>query len=93
MTGDVTYTPTAGFTGTDSFTYDAKNGPLESTPLSVTFSVKGPTPLTPLVPAPTTNAPFDLKAAIKKCKRRVPKGPKRTKCIKKAKKRARNLGQ
>jgi predicted outer membrane repeat protein len=93
LTGDVTYTPNGGFTGTDSFTYDAKNGPLESTPLSVTFSVKGPTPLTPSVPPPSTSAPFDLKAAIRKCKRRVPKGPKRTKCIKKAKKRARNLGQ
>jgi ELWxxDGT repeat protein len=40
-------------------------------------------------PAPTT-APlaFDLKAAIRKCKKKFPKGPKRKKCIKKAKARA-----
>jgi hypothetical protein len=31
---------------------------------------------------------FDLKAAIKRCKKKFPKGPKRKKCIKKAKARA-----
>jgi hypothetical protein len=31
---------------------------------------------------------FNLKAAIKKCKKKFPKGPKRKKCIKRAKKRA-----
>jgi predicted outer membrane repeat protein len=88
LTGDVTYTPNAGFTGADSFTYQAVNGPLSSGPSSVTFSIKGPTPPTPATPEPAPT-PFNLKAAIKKCKRKVPKGPKRTKCIKKAKKRAR----
>jgi hypothetical protein len=40
--------------------------------------------------APVTTQPgtFDLKAAIKRCKKKFPKGPKRKKCIKKAKARA-----
>jgi hypothetical protein len=37
---------------------------------------------------PTTATAFNLKAAIKKCKKKFPKGPKRKKCIKKAKRRA-----
>jgi hypothetical protein len=40
---------------------------------------------------PTTTVPtqaFDLKAAIAKCKKKFPKGPKRKKCIKKAKRKA-----
>jgi hypothetical protein len=37
--------------------------------------------------APTA-IPFNLKAAIKKCKKKFPKGPKRKKCIKKAKQKA-----
>ena len=90
MTGDVTYTPNAGFAGTDAFSYQGVNGPLHSSTTTVTFSVKGPVQPTPSVPQPAP-APFDLKAAIRKCKRQVPKGPKRKKCIKKAKKRARNL--
>jgi hypothetical protein len=45
------------------------------------------------ISAPPTNpaspgTTFDLKAAIKKCKKKFPKGPKRKKCIKRAKKRA-----
>jgi hypothetical protein len=36
---------------------------------------------------------FNLKAAIKKCKKKFPKGKKRKKCIKKAKKRAKREGQ
>jgi hypothetical protein len=43
----------------------------------------GPTPSTP-APGPT----FDLKAALKKCKKKFPAGPRRKKCIKKAKLRA-----
>jgi fibronectin-binding autotransporter adhesin len=35
-----------------------------------------------------TGAPFNLKAAVKKCKKKFPKGPKRKKCIKRAQKRA-----
>jgi hypothetical protein len=44
----------------------------------------------PGTPAPTTTpaTTFNLKAAIKKCKKKFPKGPKRKKCIKKAKRRA-----
>jgi hypothetical protein len=47
----------------------------------------GPSP----TPTPTTPAPgptFNLKAAIKKCKKKFPAGPRRKKCIKKAKRRA-----
>jgi hypothetical protein len=36
---------------------------------------------------------FNLKAALKKCKKKFPKGKKRTKCIKKAKKRAKREAQ
>jgi hypothetical protein len=40
-------------------------------------------------PATTsTTPPFNLAAAIKKCKKKFPKGPKRKKCIKRAKRRA-----
>jgi hypothetical protein len=37
---------------------------------------------------PPTTSTFNLKAAIRKCKRKFPKGPKRKKCIKRAKRRA-----
>jgi CSLREA domain-containing protein len=53
-----------------------------------------PTPPQPPGPAPTGTTPsgiatpFNLKAAIKKCKRKFPKGKKRKKCIKRAKRRA-----
>jgi hypothetical protein len=43
-----------------------------------------PQPVTPV----STGASFDLKAAIKKCKKKFPKGKQRKKCIKRAKKRA-----
>jgi len=42
----------------------------------------------PIAPGPTGTT-FDLKAAIKKCKKKLPKGKKRSKCIKRAKKRVR----
>jgi hypothetical protein len=89
MTGAVTYTPNPGFSGTDSFGYAAVNGPESSSGWTVTFSIQGPpgtSPNAPLIPLPG----FDLKKALKRCKK-VPKGPKRTKCIKKAKKRAKNV--
>jgi len=38
--------------------------------------------------APAAATTFNLKGAIKKCKKKFPKGPKRKKCIKKAKRRA-----
>jgi hypothetical protein len=91
-TGTVTYTPAAGFSGTDSFTYKGVNGPVSSSTATVILSVKGPvspTPNAPGVPEPG----FDLKKALKRCKTQVPKGPKRTKCIKKARKRAGEAGQ
>jgi CSLREA domain-containing protein len=40
-------------------------------------------------PQTTNLVPFNLKAAIKRCKKKFPKGKKRKKCIKRAKKRAR----
>jgi hypothetical protein len=89
MTGDVTYAPNAGFTGTDSFTFAAVNGPLSSGPWSVTFSIAGPPGGTPDQPGVPERG-FNLKKALKRCKK-VPKGPKRTKCIKKAKKRAKSV--
>jgi hypothetical protein len=54
-----------------------------------------PTPPQPPGPAPAGTTPtgiatpFNLTAAIKKCKKKFPKGKKRKKCIKRAKKRAR----
>jgi hypothetical protein len=45
-----------------------------------------PTPQTP--PTVLTPVAFDLAAAIKGCKKKFPKGPKRKKCIRKAKRRA-----
>jgi ELWxxDGT repeat protein len=48
-----------------------------------------PPPATTQTPAPTTVAPtFNLKAAIAHCKKKFPKGPKRKKCIRKAKAKA-----
>ena len=44
-----------------------------------------PTPPTP--PGGGTTTPTDLEAAIKKCKKKFPKGKKRKKCIKRAKRR------
>jgi hypothetical protein len=44
-------------------------------------------PLPPATSSTPTNT-FNLKAAIKKCKKKFPKGPKRKKCIRKAKHRA-----
>lgn len=50
-----------------------------------------PTAVTPLAPTTTPADPFDLKAAIKRCKKKHPKGSDgRKNCIKKAKKRDRN---
>lgn len=46
--GDVTYTPAPGFTGTDSFTYIANDGDLDSNPATVTITVE---------PAPANTPP------------------------------------
>ena len=45
-------------------------------------------PSAPTLTPTTTTTPFDLAAAIKKCKKKYPKGKKRKKCIKRAKARA-----
>ncbi len=39
--GAFTYTPTVGFSGTDTFTYRTRNGFLESSPATVTITVEG----------------------------------------------------
>jgi hypothetical protein len=77
----VTYTPTAVGSGSHQITAgyggDQTHEPSQgSTAVSV---------LSPPVAAPPA---FDLAAAIKKCKKKRPKGPKRKKCIRRAKKRA-----
>jgi hypothetical protein len=52
------------------------------------LALTGPATSGTPVPVPA----FNLKAAIGKCKKKFPKGKKRKKCIKKAKKRARREG-
>jgi CSLREA domain-containing protein len=48
-----------------------------------------PTPAAPLPPAAAPPAPtFDLQAAIKRCRKKHPKGPKRKRCIRKARAKA-----
>jgi predicted outer membrane repeat protein len=90
LAGTVDYVPAAGFAGKDSFTYEGVYGPISSNIATVNLTVEGPQTQSPN--SPGVGLPgFNLKKAIKRCKKRVPKGPKRTKCIKKAKKRARNL--
>ena len=76
----VTYTPDAGYCGPDSFIYTNPSGSTATVTVTVT-TCAATTP-------PPTGSPFDLKAAIRKCKRKYPKGQKRKRCIKKAKKKA-----
>jgi hypothetical protein len=45
---------------------------------------------TPTPASPATVPGFNLAAAIKKCKKKFPKGPKRKRCIKKAKAKAKS---
>jgi Bacterial Ig-like domain (group 3) len=83
----VTYTPTTAGTGshqiTASYPGDSTHEPSQG---STTVGVQAPAgPGT--IPG-LTSPGFNLKAAIKKCKKKFPKGPKRKKCIKRAKKRA-----
>nr|WP_257626170.1 putative Ig domain-containing protein [Janthinobacterium sp. NKUCC06_STL] len=56
----ITYTPTAGYGGPDSFTYTASNGAGTSAPATVTITVSGPTiTLAPsTVPAATVGAAY-----------------------------------
>jgi hypothetical protein len=93
-----TYTPDAGYTGLDSLHYRAVTGPpsdpdaITSTDGIVTFQIRAPF-VPPTSTTQTTGsgpgAGFDLKAAIKRCKKKHPKGSKKRKnCIKKAKRKA-----
>ena len=43
-TGDFTYTPNAGFAGTDSFTYTVSDGTAQSDPVTVTLNVRNTAP-------------------------------------------------
>jgi Ca2+-binding RTX toxin-like protein len=53
-TGEFTYTPLTGYHGTDSFTYRANDGDVDSAPATVTITVTaGGTPAPPPAPAPT----------------------------------------
>jgi hypothetical protein len=57
----------------------------------ITYSEVTPPPITVITPVILVTPPapgFDLGAAIKKCKKKFPKGPRRKRCIKKAKARA-----
>jgi ELWxxDGT repeat protein len=76
--GNLFFSATDGTTGLELWkTFPAPPPPAGTTPAPA-----------PLAPAPT----FNLKAAIKKCKKKFPKGPKRKRCIRKAKAKARALG-
>jgi hypothetical protein len=62
-----------------------------SVELSLAEGPQPPAPPATTPPAPPATTPppaFNLKKAIKKCKKKFAKGPKRKKCIRKAKKRA-----
>jgi len=73
----VVYTPSAVGTGSHQITGSYSGDPTHQT--SQGSGLLG-------VVSPATQ--FDLKAAINKCKKKFPKGPKRKKCIKRAKQRA-----
>jgi len=88
----VTYTPSAVGTGshqiTGSYGGDVGHDPSQG---STQVGVLAPAVVIPPVinpPVTTVPPPFNLKAAIKKCKKKFPKGPKRKKCIRRAKQRA-----
>jgi VCBS repeat-containing protein len=57
--GSFTYTPRAGFSGSDSFSYRASDGPLASTIATVTITVTAapPPPPAPLPPSPPPPSP------------------------------------
>ena len=79
----VTYTPTVAGSGSHQITAaylgDAEHAVSQG---STQVSVLAPAGTVPIAPA------HGLAKAIKKCKKKFPKGPKRKKCIKRAKKRA-----
>ena len=82
----ISYTP--GAVGNGSHLISAfYEGTADLTPSDASDRIAVAAPPQP-VPPVSTGASFDPKAAIKKCKRKFPKGQKRKKCIKRAKKRA-----
>lgn len=61
--GSFTYTPDAGFSGTDTFTYKASDGTAESAPATVTITVEeAPDPVATTVKAPWTSVKYGSKA-------------------------------
>jgi hypothetical protein len=76
---NVTFTPTTSGLRTGTLTAGGFIRSLSGTGVAVTQ---------PTTPTTTPSPTFNLQAAIKKCKKKYPKGPKRKKCIKKAKARA-----
>jgi DNA-binding beta-propeller fold protein YncE len=87
VAGVVTYTPNAGFSGSDTFSYRASNAGGQSGAASALINVH------PVSPPPPDGQPggsrFNLKAAIERCKKKFRhKPPKRRKCIKAAKRKA-----
>jgi hypothetical protein len=83
----LTYTPAAVGTGSHQITASYPGGSAhEGSEGSIAIGVAAPAGS-----GPTTGSSqsFDLAAAVKKCKKKFPKGKKRKKCIKRAKKRAR----
>jgi hypothetical protein len=57
--GGFSYTPAAGYVGSDSFTYTASNGPGTSTPASVQLSITNQPPVLQS-PGPQTNVEGDV---------------------------------
>jgi hypothetical protein len=70
-------------TDADKIPNGSDNCPTQAGPLS-----NGGCPLPVSTPAAPASPAVNLKAAVKKCKKKFPKGPKRKKCIKRAKRRA-----
>jgi Bacterial Ig-like domain (group 3) len=79
----VTYTPTAAGSGSHQITaaYPG-DGDHDASQVAAQVAVLAPPGTVPVTPRSNAGA------AIKKCKKKFPKGPKRKKCIKRAKKRA-----
>jgi hypothetical protein len=83
----VTYTPSAVGTGSHQIT-GAYGGDVGHDPSQGSAQVGILTAPVSTPPGTTPPQAFNLAAGIKKCKKKFPKGPKRKKCIKRAKKRA-----
>jgi parallel beta-helix repeat protein len=91
----VSYTPSAVGSGshqiTGSYGGDVGHDPSQDSALVGVVAPPSTSPPPSNTPPPSTSppvAPFNPHAAIKKCKRKFPKGKKRKKCIKRAKLRA-----